>query len=128
MNRWKTWAFRSQRIHNGARRCGRIGVRFAGLDKLVHLIGLGEVVLRLGRGVAGAPSPACPGQRLEPQPRGAVTRRAVALSGLPLDAVCRGRHPKGALPVEPIAAPPQFQRAEADELLAQLDMVEVPGW
>ena len=78
MNRWKTWAFRSQRIHNGARRCGRIGLRFAGLDKLVHLIGLGEVVLRLGRGVAGAPSPACPGQRLEPQRGNGVTRRVVA--------------------------------------------------
>ena len=29
-----------------------IGVRFAGRDKLVHLIGLGEVVPRLGRGIA----------------------------------------------------------------------------
>ena len=29
-----------------------IGVRFAGCDKLVHLIGLGEVVQRLGRGFA----------------------------------------------------------------------------
>ena len=28
------------------------GVRFAGRDKLVHLVGLGEVVERLGRGVA----------------------------------------------------------------------------
>ena len=30
----------------------RIGVRFAGPDKLVHLVGLSEVVSRLGRGVA----------------------------------------------------------------------------
>ena len=29
-----------------------IGGRFAGRDKLVHLVGLGEVVERLGRGVA----------------------------------------------------------------------------
>ena len=29
-----------------------IGVRFAGRDKLVHLVGLGEVVACLGRGVA----------------------------------------------------------------------------
>ena len=29
-----------------------IGVRFAGCDKLVHLIGAGEVVPRLGRGFA----------------------------------------------------------------------------
>ena len=28
----------------------KIGVRFAGLDQLVHLIGLGEVMPRLGRG------------------------------------------------------------------------------
>ena len=30
-----------------------VGVRFAGADKLVHLIGKGEVVPRLGRGVVG---------------------------------------------------------------------------
>ena len=30
----------------------QIGVRFTGPDQLVHLIGLGEVVPRLGRGVA----------------------------------------------------------------------------
>ena len=30
----------------------QIGVRFAGRDKLIHLIGLGEVVARLGRSVA----------------------------------------------------------------------------
>ena len=30
----------------------QIGVRFAGGNKLVHLIGLGEVVARLGRSVA----------------------------------------------------------------------------
>ena len=29
-----------------------VGVRFAGVDKQVHLIGLGERVPRLGRGVA----------------------------------------------------------------------------
>ena len=29
-----------------------IGVRFAGRDKLVYLVGLGEVVVRLGRGFA----------------------------------------------------------------------------
>ena len=29
----------------------QIGVRFTGVDKLVHLIGLGEVVKRLGRGL-----------------------------------------------------------------------------
>ena len=38
-----------------------IGVRFAGRNKLVHLIGLGEVVLRLGRGLEGL-SPDRPGQ------------------------------------------------------------------
>ena len=30
----------------------RSASRFAGRDKLVHLVGLGEVVARLGRGVA----------------------------------------------------------------------------
>ena len=40
----------AQRHH--PRHEAQIGVRFAGLDKLVHLIGLGEVVQRLGRGFA----------------------------------------------------------------------------
>ncbi len=34
------------------RRETELGVRFAGPDKLIHLIGLGEVVPHLGRGVA----------------------------------------------------------------------------
>ena len=41
---------RAQRHHS--RHEAQIGVRFAGRDKLVHLIGLGEVVARLGRGFA----------------------------------------------------------------------------
>ena len=41
---------RAQRHH--PRHEAPVGVRFAGRDKLVHLIGLSEVVHRLGRGVA----------------------------------------------------------------------------
>ena len=41
---------RAERHHS--RHEAQIGVRFAGRDKLVHLIGLGEVVARLGRSVA----------------------------------------------------------------------------
>ena len=37
---------RAERQHS--RHEAQIGVRFAGRDKLVHLIGLGEVVQRLG--------------------------------------------------------------------------------
>ena len=42
------------RLHKGhhPRLKTEIGVRFAGRDMLVHLIGLGEVVQRLGRGFA----------------------------------------------------------------------------
>ena len=38
--------------HHHPRHESQVGVRFAGADKLVHLIGLGEVVPRLGRGFA----------------------------------------------------------------------------
>ena len=39
--------------HQHPRHEAEIGVRFAGRNKQVHLIGLGEVVPRLGRGLEG---------------------------------------------------------------------------
>ena len=46
--------------HQHPRHEAEIGVRFAGRDKLIHLISLGEVVQRLGRGMSAFTGPSRP--------------------------------------------------------------------